>query len=259
MELSFWKEVISEEEKTCRLTYVYTYTIGQTARIPQVYEGYRVVQVDDEVWKKLMAAKELILPSGLSQVGTYSTGTPKLQTLHIDDLHWYLTAGGPHHNISGFSIYDLLLNGAPVQDVVYPRDITQVMPWQFYGCATLERVELHDGITQIGTLAFSRTALQSVVIPGSVRRICSGAFRSCKSLERVEIREGVEQMDGCFSFCSRLREVFLPSTLLKMACDFSDCSPELVIHIPSRGAFDRIEFESEDTKKHILAHAVFDA
>ena len=50
---SFWKEVISEEEKTCCLTYVYDYSIKTTVQIPEEYEGYRVVKVDDEVWGKL--------------------------------------------------------------------------------------------------------------------------------------------------------------------------------------------------------------
>ena len=257
MELSFWKEVISEDEKTCKLTYVYTYSIKTNAEIPAVYEGYRVVQVEDEVWKKLMEAITLTIPAGIERVGTYSYSTPKLKKLCIDDLDWYLTAGGPHHNVSGYSLYELFLGDKVVHEVIYPRQVTKVMDWQFYGCSSLETVLLHDEITEIGTLAFSRTNLQSVVIPGSVKRLHGFAFKSCSKLERVEIGEGVEELESAFGFCPRLREVYLPASLHKLEFAFYNCSPDLTIHFPSRAAFDQIDMNDEDREDY-LQFAVFD-
>jgi len=256
---SFWKEVISEEEKTCCLTYVYDYSIKTTVQIPEEYEGYRVVKVDDEVWGKLMKAEHLILPSGIERVGVYYPGNPEVETVQIDDLHWYLTAGGIHHNRALINYYDLLLNGQPVREVVYPQDLTTVMPWQFLGCASLESVVLHDGITEIGTLAFARTNLKRVVIPGSVKRIASEAFDCCDNLERLEIQEGVECLGGAFNFCDALKEVYLPSSICKVTdWEFTNCSSDLVIHIPNRAAFERIEFTRAKYKEEILQYAVFE-
>jgi len=59
---------------------------------------------------------------------------------------------------------------------VYVTDATQIPYGAFSGCQGIEYIELNEGVTEIGQIAFADCGFLSVYIPASVTRIGSNAF-----------------------------------------------------------------------------------
>ena len=70
----------------------------------------------------------------------------------------------------------------------------------------LERLVIEEGITTIGTLAFTRCGpLTSVELPESLQVIKTGAFYSCTDMEKITIPESVTEIEeGAFEDCPAL-------------------------------------------------------
>ena len=90
-------------------------------------------------------------------------------------------------------------------------------PWSDYNYA-IKRVELPDGITEIGEYAFWRcSALESVNFPNGLKRIGTGAFKQCAALTAIEIPDSVERIEmQAFHSCEKLATVSLPDTLKEL-------------------------------------------
>ena len=125
--------------------------------------------------------------------------------------------------------------GTMLKTVALPEGLTSIGGYAFSVCDSLERVELHEGltsigedafayspklreatiptsVTEIGTGAFSSTALTSVVIPAGVKELPK-AFAYCPNLEKVTLSEGLEVLDGTFSGCEKLTEITIPASV----------------------------------------------
>ena len=103
------------------------------------------------------------------------------------------------------------------------------------GCfmmSPFESVILHDGLTEIPTVAFANCRkLKSIKIPDSVETIGMGAFKDCINLKSVDLGEGVKELgvdcftntqietayfsenmyyfSGAFSGCDNLRRIYI--------------------------------------------------
>lgn len=96
----------------------------------------------------------------------------------------------------------------------------------FDQCSTLTKVNLAEGLENIGQNAFRKTGITSVKIPSSVASIANNAFNNCKSLTSVELCNGVQTLGGnVFNGCSGLTELSIPDsvTAIGMQC-FSACT-----------------------------------
>jgi len=84
-------------------------------------------------------------------------------------------------------------------------------PWHSLR-SEITSVEVMDGVTSIGDLAFSGCgSLTSITIPESVTSIGEWAFSGCGSLTAINIPDGVTSIgDGAFSVCGSLTAITLP-------------------------------------------------
>jgi uncharacterized protein YjdB len=100
----------------------------------------------------------------------------------------------------------------------------------------IHTVIIEDGITNIGTRAFSNSAsLTSVTISGSVQTIGMNAFNLCTSLTSIVIPEGVKVLGmQAFINCTSLVEITLPESLTTIGTmTFGSCTSLTSIVIPS--------------------------
>lgn len=86
--------------------------------------------------------------------------------------------------------------------VVIPPSVRVIASAAFYNCASLEAVELAEGLTAMGSNVFEMSGLKSVKLPKSLKKIGSGAFQFCKGLESVEFKSepsefGAKVFHGC--------------------------------------------------------------
>ena len=95
-----------------------------------------------------------------------------------------------------------------------PDGISLIGSLAFSGCTSLEHINIPDSVKEIGTYAFERAALSELSIPGSVLSIKPGAFMNCTHLKSVVIEsETMCVYDFAFYGCSGLQEVSKPETI----------------------------------------------
>lgn len=96
-------------------------------------------------------------------------------------------------------------------------------------------VEIPDGVTGIGDMAFYNCGITSVTIPASVTSIGNGAFSSCRSLKSVEIPASVTSIGaGAFSYCESLKSVEIPASVTSIGNSaFYYCNGLTSVVIPS--------------------------
>ena len=129
---------------------------------------------------------------------------------------------------------------------VHPS-VTTIPRQAFESCKnSLETVELHNGVVEIGERAFVGTNIKQIKIPDGIERIgeyaflwCTalssmrmpplleslpaGVLEGCLNLCSVEISENVEQIGGCFfTTCHKLRNVAIPQDVEIDGDIFSD-------------------------------------
>ena len=96
-------------------------------------------------------------------------------------------------------------------------NLDKYAPWENQHFA-IKRIELPDGITEIGEYAFWRcSALESVNFPNGLKRIGRSAFEECTALTAIEIPDSVERIEEqAFLSCEKLASVALPDTLKEL-------------------------------------------
>lgn len=107
-------------------------------------------------------------------------------------------------------------------------------PW-YSQRKNIVRVELPDGLTNIGSYAFRDCLnLTDINIPTTVRKIGENAFGYCSSLTSVAVPDGVTNISGwTFFYCSSLTSVTLPPTLTNIGRNaFYGCSSLADVALP---------------------------
>ena len=133
-----------------------------------------------------------------------------------------------------------------LKNITLPDTVKQIGYEAFAQCAALTSINLPVGLETIGILAFYGTGLTEVIVPSTVKDkqvpavdengdpktdesgapvintvygIGIGAFYLCESLEKAAIMDGAQISGICadvFGDCSKLEEVYLPSTITKI-------------------------------------------
>ena len=102
---------------------------------------------------------------------------------------------------------------------------TEIGPSAIDGCVNVTEIVLPDGLTTIGSAAFSSTGITSIVIPESVTYLGGGLFGFCENLITAEIYANVDDLGGStFGGCPNLQNVVLGPNVrgYGYAC-FRDC------------------------------------
>lgn len=117
----------------------------------------------------------------------------------------------------------LIISGkGDMEDYYYGDDMA---PW-YDRKDEIESIVVEEGITSIGSYAFSLMTNKSVSLPESLRKIGRAAFE-LNAIESITIPEGVRSIGaGAFSGCTLLAEVFIPKNVTEMAysCMFAQCN-----------------------------------
>lgn len=78
----------------------------------------------------------------------------------------------------------------------------------------LARIDMSEGVEEIGERAFFASDLTEVVLPQTVRTLGKGAFGRCSRLASVSVPDGVEIIPAyCFYKCAALEKIDLPKNV----------------------------------------------
>jgi len=86
----------------------------------------------------------------------------------------------------------------------------------FSNCEKLSRIDLPEGLENIGDEAFYLTDLRTLIIPKTVKRIGRAAFRLCRNLKSVRFLGDYCELDnGVFDDCINLRDIRANSQMFR--------------------------------------------
>ncbi|WP_300901748.1 leucine-rich repeat domain-containing protein, partial [uncultured Bacteroides sp.] len=112
-------------------------------------------------------------------------------------------------NVTG----NIIMNGSPIEYIIYPNNATVVAGNAFKECASLKKV----------------------VLPSSINQISLHAFYNCRKLEEINLPDNLQYIyDYAFWWCVNLKDIKLPSRLKKLGKEAFWCCENLTeITIPT--------------------------
>jgi len=135
--------------------------------------------------------QSITIPASVKSISGGAFDGSKISKLYISDLEAWLSVdlGYDSPMYASDAVY---INGELAETIVIPDSITEIKPYAFYGCKTIE----------------------NVTIPGSIESIKGNTFAGCNSLKNVIISEGVKSIGAnAFGSSETCFNVVLPSSI----------------------------------------------
>ena len=152
--------ILSEEEKTCEVTYKTksasgTYPNILKIAIPESARDYKVVAIGKNAFYQCSILKEIKIPSTVEEIGD-----------------------------------EAFFNCKSIKSLTLPSSVKKIGNKSFTNCSALSEIVIPESVTSIGDEAFIYCeALTSITIPSSVATIGKNPFHSCKSLSSISVDE----------------------------------------------------------------------
>lgn len=192
-------------------------------------ESVKSVELPENLKKIRLAAfayckslEEITLPEGLTALGSGAfAACYKLKSINIP--------GSITSWCEGRDSFDTedghFTQCKSLKEVTIPSQLSKIYSDMFSDCTSLEKVNMHSGITEIDNHAFEKTAIRSIDIPEGLTRIGYDAFGDCEKLVSVVLPESLNNLGvRVFADCTNLENVVFLS--LAEADDIT-CYPEV--------------------------------
>ena len=175
--------------------------------------------IGDRVFYSCIDLTGITLPDSLEEIGEEAFTYTGLTEMHLPDS---LQKIGE----SVFSRCGLL------RKCNWPAGLEEISDFAFYGCLISEP-DIPATVKRIGNGAFAGCPIQKIVIPESVEFLGFGSFGG-STLVTVEFPDTDIQIEkNCFSGCTNLQNVHLPSCLTELPYGlFTDCKSLKTIALP---------------------------
>ena len=260
------------------VTSIGTHAFAYCINLHQIDLPVSITSIGDSTFMYCQGLRELNLPEGLRSIGDGAFMLcNQLKELRIPrnvehigrlgiysgnvDIELKVDSGNPYYDTREdcHAIIDsrtnCLIQGCNATTHI-PTSVRSIGPFAFGGCRAFIKLNLHEGITEIGDGSFEGVPLIEVTLPQSLKRIGERAFYyaefkelmlpnhledighfafvCCMNLERIKIPESVTSFgDAIFMSCVSLKEANLPSWLTKVGRDmFKYCKSLKTIIIP---------------------------
>ena len=159
-----------------------------------------------------------------------------------DNLTWKLDADGTL-TISG--------TGA-MKDYDYDNNLSPV-----YNNSNVKKVVIEDGVTSIGTAAFSGCGLISITIPDSVTSIGGSAFENCSNLTSITIPDSVTSIEYCAFSCCGLTSITIPDSVTSIGSEaFSSCFYLETISLSCKSSLKKSDFGDQADLVSYTSHTL---
>lgn len=177
--------------------------------------------------------EEIVLPGMLDSLSAAVFDNPSLRKLHIGSALYEVKPGAcektqldeitvdaanPFIATDGDALYSIdesvfVALIRPVRHYCVHANCKMIAKKACNGIASLEEVELPEGLEIIGEFAFAHTGLRTVSLPSTVTTLKSKAFFYCDALESVELNEGLKTIEDSVFSDSGLKSLFIPASI----------------------------------------------
>lgn len=185
--------------------------------VPQTVEGFTVTAIAPSAFIDNLALTSISLPATIKEIGSDAfRRCAYLKHADIPSVDAWLAISFADEFASPLCNYASLgIGGETLLSLEIPEGITEVRPYAFFNCESLQTVKLGADVESVGRSAFDGCEnIYNVELSPKLREIGVSSFSICHQLREISFPEGFETLgNGCFYGCSSLQSVSLPSTL----------------------------------------------
>ena len=130
------------------------------------------------------------------------------------------------------------IHGCGVKEVIFEEGsaLEGIPAYAFYNCKSLEKIELLDSMTIIGSLAFCGCeSLKEIKLSPNITQIGNEAFGDCESLEEITLPSKITKIpDFLFYGATALKNIVIPDGVTEIGSwAFASCISLEAIDIPA--------------------------
>ena len=205
-----------------------------------------IVEIQDTAFWLSPKLTVIDIPDGLQKAAWLAEETVQLRCSFGSSAAFALSKGGNNFCAGDFQMRYLFddegnRNGLRLNkylgtdaEVTVPEEVTETGS-AFSGCATVTKITLPAGLTNLKNSAFSDcTALREIVIPESVTSIGESAFDGCASLIEIRLPAGITEIPtALFSGCKALSAASIPEGVVSIGSGaFRNCASLTELALP---------------------------
>ncbi len=214
---------------------------ASTFRLPirtlRISEGVETLHIEGFMGKGFT---DLYLPCTIREIVGSSFWRINVSNVYIQNLSAFMNIDYSYEDDQPMQNgSDLYLNNEKLTKFIIPEDITEIKPYAFCGCSSIEKVVLHKGVTAIGNGAFKNCKnLVDIEIPNSLSSIGENAFSGCEKLESISLPNSITKL-GRYTFyeCKSLKSIEIPKKVTAIGeYAFAECEKLLKAVIPEHAA-----------------------
>ena len=203
----------------------------------KIREGTKTVAIPES--EEYSENLQIYIPASVEKI---SRGLTNLKSIEVSENNPYFSSSDGvlfDKQKTKLIVYPSYKNS---ESYTVPESVTEIDNSAFAGCASLQKINLPEGLEIIGEGAFAYSDIASVVVPKSVESILRDTFSCCEKLKSVTIQQGVYKIEiGAFRGCASLESISLPDSIEYIAPHvFQDCTALKSIKIPEN--VDQISF-----------------
>lgn len=180
-ENGIYYNVLSEEEKTCEVTYEYYSDYDYHSDyegeivIPEHANGYSVTGIGYYAFSGCDHLTGIIIPDGVTRIEN--------DAFAFCDRLTSITLPAGLKTIG----YEAFFGCRNLADITLPGGVTTIGESAFGSCSSLTNITIPAGVTSIGDWAFGSCSslTEMIVLPQSILKIRDEAFGNCVNLESV--------------------------------------------------------------------------
>ena len=205
-----------------------------------------IVEIGDSAFAECPKLTVIDIPDGLQKAAWLAEDDVRLRCSFGSSAAFALSKGGNNFCAGDFQMRYLFddegnRNGLRLNkylgtdaEVTVPEEVTETGS-AFSGCATVTKITLPAGLTNLKNSAFSDcTALREIVIPESVTSIGESAFDGCASLMEIRLPAGITEIPtALFSGCKALSAASIPQGVVSIGSGaFRNCASLTELALP---------------------------
>lgn len=205
-----------------------------------------IVEIGDSAFAECPKLTVIDIPDGLQKAAWLAEDDVRLRCSFGSSAAFALSKGGNNFCAGDFQMRYLFddegnRNGLRLNkylgtdaEVTVPEEVTETGS-AFSGCATVTKITLPAGLTNLKNSAFSDcTALREIVIPESVTSIGESAFDGCASLIEIRLPAGITEIPtALFSGCKALSAASIPEGVVSIGSGaFRNCASLTELALP---------------------------
>ncbi len=220
------------------ITSIESSTFSNCVSLKSIIVPHTVKKIGQSAFYNCTNLQDITISNRLTTVGIDAFyNCQNLKNVYITDIvNWckvsfdYPTSNPLYYNAN------LYVNGALLQELIIPTCITEIFPYAFINCNSIESVNITDNVTNIGISAFNGcTNLKDVVLSNNMKIISGSLFNNCSSLKNITIPSSITIVErNSFRDCINLTDITIPNSVTEIGeSAFNGCSNLKNITIPN--------------------------